>query len=123
MLFFRSSSLPCEVSDSLSSVDSFQRPSSLSISNPLQEDYNYTTPSNFKTRAMFYSETDPCLDLEKNLEEYISSLFWILESKRLERSREKLEKVSLILAPFEKKDIIGKFFCSNYYFNIFCSIG
>jgi trafficking protein particle complex subunit 9 len=31
----------------------------------------------------------------------------VLEHKRLERSREKLDKVTLLLAPFEKKDIIG----------------
>lgn len=31
----------------------------------------------------------------------------MLESKRLERSREKLERVSLLLAPFEKKDFVG----------------
>lgn len=39
----------------------------------------------------------------------INSLFWVVESKRLERSREKLEKVSLLLAPFEKRDFVGKF--------------
>lgn len=37
----------------------------------------------------------------------MNSLFWVLESKRLERSREKLERVSLLLAPFEKKDFVG----------------
>ncbi|KAK9876811.1 hypothetical protein WA026_015049 [Henosepilachna vigintioctopunctata] len=67
----------------------------------------YTTPSNFKTRALFYSESSPCSDLEDQLIEFIHSLFWILESKRLERSREKLERVSLLLAPFEKKDFVG----------------
>nr|CAI5865587.1 unnamed protein product [Callosobruchus analis] len=67
----------------------------------------YTTPSNFKTRALFYNESSPCMDLENQLNEFISSLFWVLESKRLERSREKLERVSLLLAPFEKKDFVG----------------
>ncbi|XP_018334201.1 protein brunelleschi [Agrilus planipennis] len=67
----------------------------------------FTTPSNFKTRALFYSETDPCADLEAHLTDFLNSLFWVLESKRLERSREKLERVSLLLAPFEKKDFVG----------------
>ncbi|KAB0793804.1 hypothetical protein PPYR_13424 [Photinus pyralis] len=67
----------------------------------------FTTPTNFKTRALFYNESDPCTDLENQLTEFINSLFWVLESKRLERSREKLERVSLLLAPFEKKDFVG----------------
>lgn len=65
------------------------------------------TPSIFQSRAFFYSENDQCTNLEAQIFEFISSLFWILESKRLERSREKVEKVSLLLAPFEKKDFVG----------------
>lgn len=67
----------------------------------------FTTPDNFKTRALFYDESGPCADLESQLNEFINSLFWVLESKRLERSREKLERVSLLLAPFEKRDFVG----------------
>lgn len=68
----------------------------------------FTTPSNFKTRALFYDESaDSFVELETQLTEFINSLFWVLESKRLERSREKIERVSLLLAPFEKKDFVG----------------
>lgn len=67
----------------------------------------FTTPSNFKTRALFYEITSPCSDLESQLNEFVNSLFWVLDSKRVERSREKLERVSLLLAPFEKKDFVG----------------
>ncbi|CAD7080031.1 unnamed protein product [Hermetia illucens] len=67
----------------------------------------FTTPSNFKSRAFFYQENDPCSNLEEHISEFISSLFWILESKRLDRSREKIDKVPLLLAPFEKKDFVG----------------
>ncbi|XP_017781590.1 PREDICTED: protein brunelleschi [Nicrophorus vespilloides] len=70
-------------------------------------DSKFTTPSNFKSRALFYAETEACDDLEQQLTEYVNSLFWVLESKRLEKSREKLERVSLLLAPFEKKDFVG----------------
>ncbi|XP_060523752.1 protein brunelleschi [Cylas formicarius] len=67
----------------------------------------FTTPSNFKTRAIFCDDSAPCGDLESQITEFINALFWVLESKRLERSREKLERVSLLLAPFEKKDFVG----------------
>ncbi|XP_066262236.1 protein brunelleschi [Euwallacea similis] len=84
--------------------------SSSSESSPIKQESNiekFTTPSNFKTRALFYDETSPCVDLENQISEFINSLFWVLESKRLERSREKLERVSLLYAPFEKKDFVG----------------
>lgn len=58
---------------------------------------------------MFYGENDPVTDLEQNVADLVNTLFWIVESKRLERSREKLEKVSLLMAPFEKKDFVGEF--------------
>uniref|UniRef100_A0A6P7GIX4 Protein brunelleschi-like n=1 Tax=Diabrotica virgifera virgifera TaxID=50390 RepID=A0A6P7GIX4_DIAVI len=75
-----------------------------SVESPLQK---FTTPSNFKARALFYDVSSPCADLESQLNEFINSLFWVLDSKRVDRSREKLERVSLLLAPFEKKDFVG----------------
>ncbi|GBP40013.1 Protein brunelleschi [Eumeta japonica] len=101
-------SIPSEQFDSLSSADSLPQSSSSSMTSHLnQEEQNFTTPSNFKTHAMFYGENDPVPNLEQDVADLINSLFWVVESKRLERSREKLEKVSLILAPFEKKDFVG----------------
>ncbi|XP_066594178.1 protein brunelleschi [Prorops nasuta] len=68
---------------------------------------NMTVPNNFKTQAIFYMD-DTCPDLEVYIMECLNSLFWVLESKRLERSREKVDRgVPLLLAPFEKKDFIG----------------
>ncbi|XP_045500441.1 protein brunelleschi [Colias croceus] len=99
------SSIPGEQADSLLSTDSFPRSSS-SASYSVPEEH-FTTPSNFKTHAMFYGENDPVLDLEQHVADLINSLFWVVESKRLERSKEKLEKVSLLLAPFEKRDFVG----------------
>lgn len=98
------SSLFSEPQDSLTSSESFPQSSTST-----QED-NFTIPSNFKTHAMFYGENDPVTDLEQNVAELINALFWVVESKRLERSREKVEKVTLLLAPFEKKDFVGKRF-------------
>lgn len=67
----------------------------------------YTTPTNFKSRSFFYPENDGCADLESQIVEFLHALFWILESKRLERSREKVDRVPLLQAPFEKKDMVG----------------
>ncbi|XP_059618131.1 protein brunelleschi [Phlebotomus argentipes] len=67
----------------------------------------FTPPPNFKSRAFFYPENDVCANLESAMAEFISALFWVLESKRLERSREKIDKVALLLAPFEKRDFVG----------------
>lgn len=97
-----------EPGDSLSSNDSYAQSTSSSASCVVQEE-NFTIPSNFKTHAMFYGENEPVSDLEQNVADLINSLFWVVESKRLERSREKLDKVSLLLAPFEKRDFIGMY--------------
>lgn len=68
----------------------------------------FQPPSNFKSTAFFYPENDACPNLEAHVAEFVSALFWVLESKRLERTREKIDKVSLLLAPFEKKDFVGE---------------
>lgn len=64
-------------------------------------------PSNFKTRALFYPTGDHAVNIESQLQEFVSSLFWVLESKRLDKSQEKLERPPLLCAPFERKDFIG----------------
>ncbi|KAF2361387.1 TRAPP II complex Trs120 [Trinorchestia longiramus] len=64
-------------------------------------------PSYFKTRAMFYPTADHALNIETTLHEFISSLFWVLESKRLDKSQEKLDRPPLLCAPFERKDMVG----------------
>lgn len=67
----------------------------------------FTTPSNFKTRGLFYPDIESFVNIDSDMHDFLSSLFWVLESKRQERSREKIDKVSLLLAPFEKKDFVG----------------
>ncbi|XP_055539117.1 protein brunelleschi [Wyeomyia smithii] len=67
----------------------------------------FQTPSNFKSRAFFYPENDSCSNLETKISEFITSLYYILELKRLEKTHEKIDKVPLLLAPFEKKDFVG----------------
>ncbi|XP_070492587.1 protein brunelleschi isoform X2 [Chironomus tepperi] len=70
-------------------------------------DNNMVMPTIFKSRGFFYTENSTCPNLESRITDFINSLFWILESKRLERTKEKFDKVSLLLAPFEKKDFVG----------------
>ncbi|KAK9505487.1 hypothetical protein O3M35_009531 [Rhynocoris fuscipes] len=69
---------------------------------------NFTPPTNFKSRALYYAtDGEESSTLENNISEFLSALFWVLESKRHERSREKIERVSLLLAPFERRDLVG----------------
>jgi hypothetical protein len=43
------------------------------------------TPSNFKARTLFYPTMDMSQTLESDIEEFVSALFWVLESKRLDK--------------------------------------
>lgn len=83
----------------------------VNVTNPFPTDAKleevFTTPSNFKSTVKFYWENDQCIELETILTDFIGSLFWILESKRLDRTHDKLDRVPLLLAPFEKKDFVG----------------
>lgn len=87
------------------SSDNTQKGNETNLNKKLQN--SFTTPSNFKSNVTFYTENDSCSDLEALISDFVNSLFWILEKKRLERSHEKLDKVPLLLAPFEKKDFVG----------------
>lgn len=59
------------------------------------------------THCIVYPGTDNCDQLEHDVKEFLNSLFWILESKRLDRSFEKQDKIPLLTAPFEKKNFVG----------------
>lgn len=81
--------------------------SSISTSASHSSRLSLQPPSNFKTRALFYPTGEHAVNIESQLQEFISSLFWVLESKRLDKSQEKLERPPLLCAPFERKDFIG----------------
>lgn len=52
---------------------------------------SFPTPSNFKSRALFYAtDGEHSAMLESQISEFLSYLFWVLESKRHERCREKV---------------------------------
>ncbi|XP_076361025.1 LOW QUALITY PROTEIN: trafficking protein particle complex subunit brun [Tachypleus tridentatus] len=59
------------------------------------------------THCILYNSIDDCDYLEEDLTEFISSLFYVVESKRLDRSFEKQDKLTLLMAPFERKDYVG----------------
>lgn len=66
-----------------------------------------STVNSRSTHCIIYPGTDNCDQLEHDVKEFINSLFWILESKRLDRSFEKQDKIPLLTAPFEKKNFVG----------------
>lgn len=89
--------------------------SSISTSASHSSRLSLQPPSNFKTRALFYPTGDHAVNIESQLHEFISSLFWVLESKRLDKSQEKLERPPLLCAPFERKVSMFKFEYSPHY--------
>lgn len=54
-------------------------------------------------------ETDEqcCEHIKAKIKEFLIGIFWALESKRLDKTREKKEKIPLLMAPCEKKDLVG----------------
>ncbi|XP_006822919.1 trafficking protein particle complex subunit 9-like, partial [Saccoglossus kowalevskii] len=62
-----------------------------------------------QTRPDFivYPSFDDCQKLEDHVKEFAAAVFWVLESKRLDKSNDKGDKAPLLMAPFEKKDFVG----------------
>ncbi|XP_078456811.1 trafficking protein particle complex subunit 9 isoform X2 [Lampetra fluviatilis] len=61
-----------------------------------------------RSDVVFYRDADSCDGLEARVEEFVGSLFIVLESKRLDRASEKSgDKIPLLCVPFEKKDFVG----------------
>ncbi|KAM4705735.1 trafficking protein particle complex subunit 9 [Rhinophrynus dorsalis] len=70
----------------------------------LQEDVADQT----RIDVVSYPSYEDCGAIEKNVEDFIESLFIVLESKRLDRTSEKSgEKIPLLYVPYEKKDFVG----------------
>ncbi|KAG8179884.1 hypothetical protein JTE90_017416 [Oedothorax gibbosus] len=64
-------------------------------------------PGSRTTHCILYQSGESAELLEKELREFLHSVFWILESKRLDRSYEKQEKVPFLMAPFERRNFVG----------------
>nr|XP_003473346.2 trafficking protein particle complex subunit 9 isoform X2 [Cavia porcellus] len=64
----------------------------------------------------FYPSYEDCDSVEKRIEDFIESLFIVLESKRLDRATDKSgDKIPLLCVPFEKKDFVGLDTDSRHY--------
>ena len=56
------------------------------------------------------------------LQEFVTSLFFVLEGKRLERTFERSDRLMLLCAPFEKKDYVGVDTDTRYFSFIFVCV-
>uniref|UniRef100_A0A8I3W3R2 Trafficking protein particle complex subunit 9 n=2 Tax=Callithrix jacchus TaxID=9483 RepID=A0A8I3W3R2_CALJA len=69
-----------------------------------------------RTDVAFYPNYEDCQTVEKRIEDFIESLFIVLESKRLDRATDKSgDKIPLLCVPFEKKDFVGLDTDSRHY--------
>ncbi|KPP67963.1 hypothetical protein Z043_113394 [Scleropages formosus] len=69
-----------------------------------------------RTDVAFYPSFDRCEDVEKRVEDFVESIFIVLESKRLDRATDKSgDKIPLLCVPFEKKDFVGLDTDSRHY--------
>ena len=60
-----------------------------------------------KTQLLQYHSSSYHAALNADIQDFIKSLFWILESKRVEATRDTSDKIPLLCAPFERKDFVG----------------
>ncbi|ELW63457.1 Trafficking protein particle complex subunit 9 [Tupaia chinensis] len=69
-----------------------------------------------RTDVAFYPSYEDCEAVERRVEDFIESLFIVLESKRLDRATDKSgDKIPLLCVPFEKKDFVGLDTDSRHY--------
>ncbi|KAM9737491.1 trafficking protein particle complex subunit 9 isoform 4-T5 [Menidia menidia] len=69
-----------------------------------------------RTDVAFYSSFEECSDVERRVEDFVESIFIVLESKRLDRATDKSgDKIPLLCVPFEKKDFVGLDTDSRHY--------
>uniref|UniRef100_A0A8C8DLM2 Trafficking protein particle complex subunit 9 n=1 Tax=Oryzias sinensis TaxID=183150 RepID=A0A8C8DLM2_9TELE len=65
---------------------------------------------------VFYPSFEECSDVERRVEDFVESIFIVLESKRLDRATDKSgDKIPLLCVPFEKKDFVGLDTDSRHY--------
>lgn len=69
-----------------------------------------------RTDMAFYPSFEDCPDVEKRVDDFVESIFIVLESKRLDRATDKSgDKIPLLCVPFEKKDFVGLDTDSRHY--------
>ncbi|XP_071952255.1 trafficking protein particle complex subunit 9-like [Antedon mediterranea] len=60
-----------------------------------------------KPDVVYFPSFEESQTLEDCVNDFACSLFWVLESKRLERLNDRNDKLPLLIAPFERKDMVG----------------
>ena len=68
---------------------------------------NWFSKHSHKTRLLQYQDNNYQSSLLADIEDFVNSLFWILESKRVEATRDNSDRLPLLCAPFERKDFVG----------------
>uniref|UniRef100_A0A8C5EV54 Trafficking protein particle complex 9 n=1 Tax=Gouania willdenowi TaxID=441366 RepID=A0A8C5EV54_GOUWI len=69
-----------------------------------------------RTDVAFYPSFEESPDVERRVEDFVESIFIVLESKRLDRATDKSgDKTPLLCVPFEKKDFVGLDTDSRHY--------
>lgn len=63
--------------------------------------------SGSQPHVIYFPSMEDSLDLEDKVREFAAALFWVLESKRMDRSLERQDRLTLLMTPFEKKDFVG----------------
>ncbi|OWF53426.1 Trafficking protein particle complex subunit 9 [Mizuhopecten yessoensis] len=91
-----SNSTKTESNSSASSEPATSRPHSNSL-----------TKESAGAEVLFSPGLQACIDLEEKVKDFVTSIFFVLEGKRLDRSFERADKMQLLCAPFEKKDYVG----------------
>ena len=72
-----------------------------------QETQQISKEKDAGTHTFFYPSSEESADLEEKIREFAAALFWVLESKRMDRSLERQDRLVLLMTPFEKKDFVG----------------
>ena len=65
------------------------------------------TAAGVRPDVIYYPSFEDCDQLEDHVKDFASHLFWVLESKRLDRMSDKNDRLPLLMAPFERKDMVG----------------
>nr|XP_027201589.1 trafficking protein particle complex subunit 9-like [Dermatophagoides pteronyssinus] len=87
-----------------SSTTSLSPPLSSSNCDPSISHQHHSSANEF---IQFESNEQCCQEIQLKTKDFLNGLFWTLESKRLDKTREKKDKIPLLMAPCEKKDLIG----------------
>lgn len=89
----------------VSSLNNGERQCGDSILNKLTNCSLYDV--NYDEKLKEFERDNVVIKIKQDLQDLVASLFYVLESKRLDKSYEKLDKIPLLLAPFENKSLVG----------------